>query len=279
MTSTNPLGRYFRQPTIYMKLPSGGQHYEDGSLDLPPNEELPVFPMTVRDEIINRTPDALFNGSSVVQLIQSCVPNIKNAWAVPSIDLDAILIAIKIATYGKDMDITGICTHCKETSDYMIDLNVQLAQIGRSEYQKPVKLRQFDIVFRPLSYQEINETNQTQFNEQKLMTMLPEAPLTDAERLRQINDLIVKVTEGTIVTLSKSISLIRTDDVMVTDEQQIKEFLDNCPTDVFNAIKDAAIEKRNISAMKPLKLTCSHCEKEYEQILTLDLSNFFERSS
>lgn len=279
MTSTNPLSRYFRQPAIYMRLPSGGQHYEPDSLDMPPNNELPVFPMTVRDEIINRTPDALFNGTSVVDLIHSCVPNIKNAWSVPSIDLDAILIAIKIATYGKDLDIIGICTHCKETSDYIIDLNLQLAQIGRSEYQKPAKLGQFEIVFKPLSYREINETNQAQFNEQKLMNILPEAQLTDAERLKQINDLIVKVTEGTIVALSKSISLIRTDDAIVADEQQIKEFLDNCPSHTFNAIKDAAIEKRNISSMKPLKLTCSHCSKDYEQILTLDLSNFFGRSS
>lgn len=279
MTLANPLSRYFRQPTIYMRLPSGGQHYEPGALDMPENQELPVYPMTVRDEILNRTPDALFNGSSVVELIQSCVPNIKNAWSIPSIDLDSLLIAIKIATYGKDLDIVGVCTHCQETSDYTIDLNTQLAQIGRSEYQKPAKLGQFEVTFKPLSYREINETNQAQFNEQKLLNVLPEADLTEAEKLKQINDLIIKVTEGTIIALSKSISTIRTDDVIVNDEQQIREFLDNAPTQIFSTIKDAAIEKRNASAMKPLKLTCSHCTKDYEQILTLDLSNFFGRSS
>jgi hypothetical protein len=246
---------------------------------MPENGELPVYPMTVRDEIINKTPDALFNGSSVVSLIQSCVPNVKNAWAVPSIDLDAMLIAIKIATYGKDIDVSGVCTHCNESSDYVIDLNQQLALVGRTQYQKPVTIGQFEILFKPLSFQEINATNQEQFNEQKLAEVLPTADLTDNERLKQINDLVLKITDGTIKALSASISSIRTDDIIVDDATQISEFLNNCSTQIFNAIKDAAIEKRNASSLKPLKFTCSQCNKDYEQPLILDLSNFFGRSS
>jgi hypothetical protein len=57
------------------------------------------------------------------------------------------------------------------------------------------------------------------------------------------------------------------------------EFLTNCSSQIFNAIKDAAIAKRSASNLKPLKLTCSHCAKDYEQPLVLDLSNFFGRSS
>lgn len=279
MTEKNPLSRYFRQPTIYMRLPSGGQHYPPGALDLPANNELPVFPMTVRDEIINKTPDALFNGTAVVSLIQSCIPNIKDAWSIPSVDLDSILIAIKVATYGKDLEITGSCTHCQESSDYVIDLNRTLAEIGVTNYNSPQRIGQFEIVFRPLNYQEINETSQEQFNEQKILNILPDSGLSDQERVQEINKLIVKITDGTISALSKSISSIRTDDVLVSNEQQIHEFLDNCPTALFTAIRDAAIAKRQAGAMKPLKLTCNHCTKQYEQILTLDLSNFFVPSS
>jgi hypothetical protein len=235
--------------------------------------------MTVRDEIINKTPDALFNGSAVVNLIQSCVPNIKDAWAIPSVDIDSILIAIKVATYGKDLDITGSCTHCRESSDYVIDLNRVLAEIGTTDYNSPQRIGQFELMFRPLSYHEINETSKEQFNEQKILNILPESGLSDQERVQEINKLIVKITDGTISALSKSISSIRTDDVIVTDEQQINEFLNNCPNAMFTAIRDAAVAKRQAGAMKPLKLTCNHCEKQYEQTLTLDLSNFFVPSS
>ena len=92
MQQPNPLSQYFRQPAIHIRLPSGGQFYPVGSINMPPNGELPVLPMTAVDEITYRTPDALFNGSAVISVIQSCVPAIRNAWVMPSTDIDAVQI-------------------------------------------------------------------------------------------------------------------------------------------------------------------------------------------
>ena len=89
----NPLTQYFRQPSIYIKLPSQGNYYPAGAIEMPQNGELPVLPMTAIDEITYRTPDALFSGQAVINVIQSCIPAIKDAWAIPSIDIDTILVA------------------------------------------------------------------------------------------------------------------------------------------------------------------------------------------
>ena len=62
----NPLQQYFRRPAIYLRLPSEGNGYPEGSINLPDNGEVPVYPMTTIDEITSRTPDALFNGTVVV---------------------------------------------------------------------------------------------------------------------------------------------------------------------------------------------------------------------
>ena len=51
--------------------------------------------------------DALLNGQSVVDVVQSCVPSIKNAWAVPTIDMDALLVAIRMATFGEKLEVKG----------------------------------------------------------------------------------------------------------------------------------------------------------------------------
>lgn len=107
--NSNPLSQYFRQPAIYIKLPSQGNFYPDGALVAMPNGEYPVLPMTTLDEITYRTPDALFNGQAVVSVIESCMPNIKKGWAVPAVDLDTILVAIRIATYGNDLELSTIC--------------------------------------------------------------------------------------------------------------------------------------------------------------------------
>ena len=86
--NANPLKQFFRQPVIYARLPSKGKFYPPGTLDMPANNELPVLPMTAIDEITYRTPDALYNGQATVDVIQSCLPNIKNAWVIPAMDMD-----------------------------------------------------------------------------------------------------------------------------------------------------------------------------------------------
>ena len=122
---SNPLAKHFRQPAIYIKLPSNGKFWPDNTLDLPLTGEIPVMPMTTKDEILLRTPDALMNGSGVVEVMQSCVPNIKNAWVAPSIDIDTIFIAMRIASYGHSMDMETICPKCQEKNLYGIDLTNQ----------------------------------------------------------------------------------------------------------------------------------------------------------
>ena len=103
--NSNPLNKYFRQPSVYIKLPSDLGYSKD-VIDMTSTTELPVSPMTAMDEIKFKTPDALMNGQGVVDVIQSCIPNIKNAWEIVSYDLDTVFIGIRIATYGETMDIT-----------------------------------------------------------------------------------------------------------------------------------------------------------------------------
>lgn len=76
--NTNPLQKYFRQPKIYLSLPSNGKYYPAGSLEISETGEYPVFPMTARDEIMIKTPDALLNGEATVAVIKSCIPLLKN---------------------------------------------------------------------------------------------------------------------------------------------------------------------------------------------------------
>ena len=126
--NANPLNKYFRQPSIYVSLPSG--------TDYPPHVvtpsktgELGVMPMTAKDEIRFKTPDALMNGEAVVDVIQSCVPNIKDAWQVKSYDLDTILIAIRIATYGETMEMNFNVPVINEKLSHTVNLPAILDQI------------------------------------------------------------------------------------------------------------------------------------------------------
>ena len=72
--NANPLAKHFRQPAIYIKLPSGGAWNNEETLQNTENGELPVYPMTALDEIAYRTADALFNGSAAVSYTHLTLP-------------------------------------------------------------------------------------------------------------------------------------------------------------------------------------------------------------
>ena len=156
MQTNNPLAGYFRQPKHYLSLPSGGRWYPPGSLEWSATGELAVYPMTASDEIALKTPDALFSGQSTIDVIQSCVPAIKDAWQIPSVDLDAVLIAIRIATYGANMEISPTCPKCQSISTYQTDLKQALAQCMGKKWADLLEIMGLKIAVRPLSYRQIS---------------------------------------------------------------------------------------------------------------------------
>lgn len=277
---TNPLSQYFRQPAIYIRLPSNGEFYPEGTLDMPPNGELPVLPMTAIDEITYRTPDALFNGTAVVNVVQSCVPNIKNAWAVPSTDLDTILVGIRIATYGHELEVNCVCPKCNNQDEYTTDLRNSIDLMKSADYHTPFINRDMEIYFRPMNYKMLNQNNQLQFEEQKVLQSLANADETSTEQQSEaISSILKKITDMTVRALAQSISAIKTPSSIVTDAGQIEEFLKNCDRKLFTRIRDHIIDTKTKSELKPIQVKCTSCENQYEQSFTLDMSSFFDSAS
>lgn len=275
----NPLQQYFRQPAIYLRLPGNGQGWKQGALDMPQNGELPVFPMTAVDEITYRTPDALFSGQAVVDVIQSCIPAVKNAWHVPSVDLTAILVAIRIASYGQKLDLQTTCPSCKTESEFALDLNSVLTQLAIPDYTNPLRLGDLEITFKSLDYEQQNRINLDQFEYQRLIRAVPESDATDDQKLQQMNQIMKSITELTVKTLAISIYSIKTPSSLVTDINHIIEFMQNCDRQMFEKIKDHVVELRQISELKPLDLICPECKHSYQQTLNLDTASFFGTAS
>jgi len=279
MNPNNPLKQYFRQPAIYIKLPSQGAYYPPGTLNMPATGELPVYPMTAIDEITYRTPDALFNGQATVNVLQSCVPDIKDAWAIPSCDVDTLLVAIRVATYGHEMEFGTTCPACKKGAEHGLDLRNVLDSIGHSDYSKTIQSGDMEIYFKPMTYKNMNDNNQLQFENQRLLQILPESEAPDTDKLTALSDALRKITEITVDALSQSIATIKTPQALVSEPEYIKELLTNCDRKLFNQIRDFIIDLKTRSEMQPIKLTCPDCEHTYEQTLTLDMSSFFGSAS
>jgi len=279
MLENNPLRQYFRQPAIYIKLPSKGQYYPNGAVNVPPTGELPVYPMTAIDEITYRTPDALFNGQATVNVIQSCVPDIKDAWATPAMDVDTLLVAIRVASYGHEMDFQTTCPACSHESEQTVDLRQVLDQMRTPDYSASLVAGDMEIFFRPMTYKNLNENNQLQFESQKLMQVLPNTEASDSEKMNALSVALKRITEITVKALSQSIAAVRTPDALVSEPAFIEDLLQNCDKTLFNRIRDHIISLKDQAEMQPVNLTCPECSNQYQQSITLDMASFFESAS
>ena len=246
---------------------------------MPPSGELPVLPMTAVDEIVTRTPDALFNGSAIPDIVSSCIPAIRDPWSIPSVDLNTILVAMRLASYGHKMDVTSTCPNCKNNNEFDLDLRLIMDSLKTPDYDTPLVLGDLTISFVPLSYRQINQNSQMQFEDQKLMQALNSTDMDTEQRLTMLSESFKKITALTIRAIAVSISSIQTPDALVTEPEFILEFLNNCEKDLFQQIRDHAIALRQAGEIKPLDITCSECSTKYTQDFSLDMSNFFETNS
>lgn len=272
--ASNPLANNFRQPAIYLTLPSKGKYWPAGSIDLPENGQIPVFPMTIKDELVLKTPDALLNGQGTVDTLKSCCPNIKDAWQIPACDLDAILVAIRLASYGEELELSSACPSCKEENEHIVDLKVLLDSMEVPTFDI-IPIDNLKIQFKPQSFKNVNTAQLISFETQQLINTITASDLSESEKTTRFNEMFPRITELNVQSIAESIESITVDETEVTNIEHIKEFLNNCDRKVFDALKKHVEELANINKIKPFDVECSECQAKYQTNLTFEFSNFF----
>jgi hypothetical protein len=281
-TAANPLTAFMRQPKIYIKLPSQGLFWPAGSLEVTETGEYPVYGMTARDELLLKIPDALMNGQAVVDVIQHCVPNIKNAWSTPTIDLDLILVAIRIATYG-EMMTTPVSFGDLEL-DYQMDLRVVMDQLNSQiSWNTTVSISPEITVFvKPLTYREVSQTAVQTFETQKIMDIVNNDTMNEEDKLRLFKESFTKLTAVTLDTVTKSIYKIDTVNGSTSNLDHIQEFINNADKTIFNQIQEHLDQLKEQNSIKPITVAVTDEMREQgftgdtvEIPITFDAATFF----
>ena len=278
---SNPLKKYYRQPKQFVKLPSNYRFYTEGSISVPESREVAVYPMTAKDEMMFKTPDALLNGQATVDVIQSCIPAIKDAWQMPSIDCDAALMSIRMATYGTKMTVPITVPKTKIEKDLELDLQTSLGGILAAEYKDTFLWENMEIKTKPLSYAEFTKSALKSFEQARLQATVVDTKLSDEEKIAQFNVSFQKLTQLNVDMVVQTIESIRVDGQTVTDKKQIKEFVDNTSKEFFSAIMEHLEENRKRFQLAPQKVTSTEEEvkqgapETYEVPIAFDSSNFF----
>ena len=242
------LEKYKRQPKIYIDLPSQGTFYSPEVLEDQKFTSLPVFGMSAMDEIMFKTPDALFSGEATAQVIRSCIPSILDPWSIVGYDLDYLLISIRIATYGDTIPVSTSCPKCDEQTQNEINLSGLLANFANHGVKESFDINELTFNLKPITYKA-----STDFSVQRYH-------------------------------IDRAIAQLENQDVSYEDEENIEldpdaivDFISNNDSEFYTKLQDgitALTEKWNLPAFD---ITCAseECNHTYKTTLDLDYSSFF----
>ena len=281
--NANPLGKYYRQPQVYIKLPSKGKYYSPDVFTPTETGEIPILPMTAKDELAFKTPDAMMNGQSTVDVIKSCVPAFKNPWKMVNYDTDTILLAIRIATYGETMDINFAVPVTNEATSTTVNLPALLETVSNIDPQDYGTTKSgFKIKIQPLTYDKLTKIQIAQFEQQKIYTNVVDSGLTEDQKTQRFAESYKKMQNINVELLIESIAEITTPEGQtVTDGKQIFDFIANCDTKITREIEEVLNDLRSQCSMKPLQLKATEEQikkgvpNSYEVPVTFDTANFF----
>lgn len=282
----NPLSAYFRAPKLYTKLPSGGQFYADGIMDADStNEELAIFPMTTKDELLLKNPDALLNGEAVSSLIKSCVPQIKQPKKLYSADVDALLIAIRGASSGDEVDVAAKCPKCETTTDITVSVEESLLTMEELNEEYSLSLSNGLLIKAlPFDYNSTIKAGVASFQSTRSMQSISEMK-DDLERLKAFNESFVTLADLNFELLIESLSSITYqnedgEDVSVTDKVTIREFLENTDNKTGKEIEELVNSINTKGVKQDVKVTCGNeeCGEEFVAPINFDPVNFFTGS-
>jgi len=280
----NPLQGYFRSPKLYTKVPSQGLFYNDDDvIDMPENGELAIFPMTAKDEMIMKNPDALLNGESVATVIQSCVPAVKKPRSLISNDVDALLIAIQGATYGDEVNISGTCPECEEPIESVASIEMALDTMSIVEESYVHKTADgLELEIRPFTYESSVKAGIANFQTSRSLQSIQEID-DEVEQLRQFNTNFMQVAALNFELIVDSVASVRGKDAegeefLVTDRKNIREFLENSESSVGKAVEAKIEDVNKVGVNKEVQLECEKCEVQFTKEIGFDPVNFFTAS-
>jgi hypothetical protein len=168
--------------------------------------------------------------------------------------------------------------------EYQVDLRVIMDQLqNQIQWIDAVPLADDLTAFvRPLNYRQISSTAVKAFETQKLMQVVNDEKIEEAEKVKMFSQGFKTLSDATISTISDSIDRIDTPQGSVTDPKIIRDFVENADKDIFSKVEQHLQTLREQNAIKPLRVAVTDEMREkgttgdiIEIPITFDPATFF----
>lgn len=280
-SAPNPLAKFYRTATTSVKPPSRGAFYDEGVINLNDDGEISIFPMTAQDELILQNPDALLNGEAITKVLKSCVPDVPHPKKLLSCDIDVLMIAVRVASYGDDATMDSKCPNCGEDNQFTLNLDTLLNHSETLEDSYEVVLENnLTVYLIPSRFEGTVRQQKAAFQSTKLEQAIVNPELSDDARLKILSQVFERVSKFNYDMVLEAISkVVFTEEeegeiVEITDVKHIGAWLQNVDKSTTDKIHEKIEEINRIGIEKTMTAVCTECEHNWESKIEFNPVNF-----
>jgi phage FluMu protein Com len=276
----NPLEKLYRHKTFYTTLPSQGRFYPSG-IKLSADGELGIMPMSAADEIKLKTPDTLFNGEALFDLFRSTIPDIQKPEEIPVCDVDKLLLGIRVASQGKQLDVKSKCPKCEKTETYAVDLTMIMNSATVIDADPVIQIDDtLEVELRPFTLQSQIKGQIEAFFQQRMQNLLSsDNNMSEEEKIKRFNEALVGAIAMQTTQIAECITRVtmkgNPEDTIVTNPDHIFAWVENMDSATYEKIRGGIEKLSDPKIDEQVQVKCPACEHEYRMTVNLDPVNFF----
>lgn len=280
--SDNPLKSYVRTPKLQVLLPSRGK-WGDAETASKITGEIPVYPMTSKDEVMIKNPDALLNGESVASVLKSCT-GIENVYDLTNNDVEFLLVAIRYATSGNEMEIDAVCPNDQHVNRVAVDLERILDSVEEMDKTYQTKLENgLKVNLRPMSFKNAQRLSLNAFQEATTLQTINDAKLPQTERIKVFNKSFEAIADLAVETMIDAIVSVVVpegdEEKTVTDKKFIGEWVKGMSSAEAKKIQEKLDEMNREGFDHSYNVVCEECGTKFKTSVEFNVSNFFGTGS
>lgn len=234
--------------------------------------------MTGQDELILKNPDALLNGQALIEVVTSCAPAVHRPADLVANDIDAIMTAIRFATYDNGIETSINCPKCGSQNSFNLDLGFALDTmtfLSQDGYQIGLD-NGLTLHLRPYKFPEIIKGLHSQFDQSRMIKAINNQSISEEERTSALGSALKNMSKTTFELTCCAVYKITSEDgtLSITDRQYIDEYLRNVEKPIIDKISNLIETMGAIGVNRQYSVTCSNCSNQWQAELDLNPVNF-----
>lgn len=287
---TNPLLEELEVivPTVSVALPTLGRWYHEDVFEegVDPTD-LEVKAIGIVAEQRYRDPYLLASGKALPYLIHQVCPSIIKPEELCDMDVEVILIATRLVSYGEEMMVPHKCAkeECDEENQIPLNLTEFIMRYSPmedvSEYEMTLMPMQHKVYLRPMPYRTsinvIKRSFMSEVKSEEFTGATPERLILEPELADSYASMLEDATLANIDAIEASIFCVETrSGKKVYASESIREWLETipgkCVEEIGARMRDLSNRLRDIPLVK---YKCGACGHENKFVLQMDPQRLF----